>query len=417
MSILEKYKNFDVVIMGMFRWDGPYSSISIALAKEFAKTNRVFYINHPYSYKDDRTILSQAGKEERRKKLKAGQICYEKDPKQSELFTSVFLPLTIPINFLPKGFIYNCLYNYNNRKVEKAIGQVIKDQQIKQYIYINCFDPYFAPILPPRLGAALNIYQCVDDITQEAYIARHGLRLENQAVAAADLTLVTSQELYNLKAPYTDHIAVLNNAADISHFKQAADHSFVRPAELANTSQKIIGYFGNLDSMRIDYPLLKNIAEQYPDMKLLLIGPLNNEEYKEIGLDQMDNVILAGPKHISELPAYLHYFDCAIIPFLCNTLTRSIYPLKINEYLSAGKPVISTPFSEDIKGFEEFIYLSNGTKEHFVQLIKQAIKEDSKDKIKARIDLAGTNTWSARVEQFWTLVDQQLEKKQSTANV
>ena len=165
MSILEKYKNFDIVIMGMFRWDGPYSSISIALAKEFAKTNRVFYINHPYSYKDDFSILSQAGKEERRKKLKAGQICYEKDPKQSELFTSVFLPLTIPINFLPKGFIYNRLYKFNNRRVEKAIGQVLKEQQIKQYIYINCFDPYFAPTLPPRLGAALNIYQCVDDIT------------------------------------------------------------------------------------------------------------------------------------------------------------------------------------------------------------------------------------------------------------
>ena len=139
------------------------------------------------------------------------------------------------------------------------------------------------------------------------------------------MTLVTSQELYNLKAPYTDHIEVLNNAADISHFKQAADSNFVRPAELVNINQKIIGYFGNLDSMRIDYPLLKNIAEQYPQMILLLIGPLNNEEYKEIGLDQMKNVILAGPKHISELPAYLHYFDCAIIPFLCNTLTPVSY--------------------------------------------------------------------------------------------
>ncbi|MEM1322243.1 MAG: glycosyltransferase [Bacteroidota bacterium] len=414
MSTTAKYSNYDVVIMGMFRWDGPYSSISIALAKEFAKTNRVFYLNHPYSLKDYFSLLKGEEKRARRNALRRGQLHYEKDPQLPDNFHSVFLPITLPINFLSKGGLYNRLNAFNNHKIQKAIQQLVKEKNIKQFLYVNCFDPYFAPVLKAPLQPALNIYQCVDDITQEAYIARHGEYLEEAAIRAADLTLVTSAELYRLKSPFTPSIHTLNNAADISNFRRAAEESFDRPEELKGLKGKVIGFFGNLDNLRMDYPLLKSIAEAHPDKHLLLIGPLNNTEYQTIGLDQLPNVILTGPKHISELPAYLHYFDCAIIPFLCNKLTRSIYPLKINEYLSAGKPVISTPFSEDIKSFGEYIYLAKEPTE-FSQQIERAIGEDSKHKRAERIALAGTNTWTARVEQFWTIVGKQLDEKRAYA--
>ncbi|MGO8056082.1 glycosyltransferase, partial [Rhizobium leguminosarum] len=84
------------------------------------------------------------------------------------------------------------------------------------------------------------------------------------------------------------------------------------------------------------------------DKTLVFVGPVQTEEHKAVGLDKLPNVLFVGPKHITQLANYLQYFDCVLIPFRKNTLTKSIYPLKINEYLAAGKAVIATHFSEDI---------------------------------------------------------------------
>ena len=35
--------------------------------------------------------------------------------------------------------------------------------------------------------------------------------------------------------------------------------------------------------------------------------------------------------------------DAGLIPYAINDLTRSVFPMKVYEYLSAGLPVVSTP--------------------------------------------------------------------------
>jgi len=114
--------------------------------------------------------------------------------------------------------------------------------------------------------------------------------------------------------------------------------------------------------------------------------------------------VMTGAKKTEQLPGYLQYFDCALIPFKKNTLTRSIYPLKINEYLAAGRPVVATDFSEDIQGFKDVIYIGRSTGE-FVQLIDQAIRENNSERLQARTTVANTNTWTARVEKFWEILE------------
>src|SRR5690606_17805391 len=98
----------------------------------------------------------------------------------------------------------------------------------------------------------------------------------------------------------------------------------------------------------------------------------------------------AGPKPITELPRYLHYMDCTIIPFKCNELTKSIYPLKVNEYLAAGKAVVSTNFSEDIAEFKNIVYLA-ASHEEFINNIDKAI-EEKMSKVDERVKTAEGNT-------------------------
>jgi len=280
---MQDLKKYDVIMMAIFRWDGPYSSTSISLAKEFAKSNRIFYINHPYSWKDYLNLPNDPALNDRKTALKKGEVRYEKDDKLSDNFTSVVAPLTIPINHFPKGGIYNRFAAHNNKKVVSTIRQVIKDFDITNYVFINCFDPFYVPVLPADLKPAINIYQCVDDISQSDYIAKHGVYLENLAIKKADLTLTTSSELYRIKSAFTNSIHILNNAADISGFQRALTIDYPKPDEFKNITGKIIGYIGNLDEIRVNYPLLKKVAEAYPDDTLILIGPINNTIYKEIG--------------------------------------------------------------------------------------------------------------------------------------
>ncbi|MEO1626147.1 MAG: glycosyltransferase [Bacteroidota bacterium] len=403
------YEQIDIIYLGIFRWDGPFSSISIALAKEFARHNRVFYINHPYSVKDFFN-LQQPSELARRGDLLRNRVRFESGGDLPERLVSVTPPLTLPINWLRQGRLHQRLWQLNDQQIQKTIRKIIKTYGVKKYLFINCFDPYFGHALPKESPPLLNIYQCVDDISADGYSGRHGARLEQQAIRKADLTLVTSHELLRICKQYSDQVYTLNNAADTQNFQRAVFERFAKPDDIRHSRGKIIGYMGNLDNSRVDYPLLKYVAEQFPDDTLLLVGPINNEEYKEIGLDRMPNVVMTGGKSIDDLPPYLQHFDCALIPFLCNKLTKSIYPLKINEYLAAGKAVISTRFSVDIEQFDDHIYLADDA-EHFANLIRTALQEKAVDFQKKRLLLANQNTREARVDSFWQLLQPHLAKR------
>jgi len=104
-----------------------------------------------------------------------------------------------------------------------------------------------------------------------------------------------------------------------------------------------------------------------------------------------------------------------LIPFLCNALTESIYPLKINEYLAAGKPVVSTSFSDDIRSFADCIYLAQNHAD-FINLIDDAISENNPDLVQHRFERANSNTWAARIRQFWEIVESRTEKATHSPN-
>jgi len=211
-------------------------------------------------------------------------------------------------------------------------------------------------------------------------------------------------KIWNLKSKVSPNTHILHNAVDPTVFKSVLTEQFERPKELAGRTGKVVGFIGNLDHLRIDYHLIKKAALHHKDKTFLMVGPLNNTTYKEIGLTEIPNIIFTGGKNLYDLPQYLQYMDCTLIPFLCNTVTKSIYPLKINEYLAAGKSVVATNFSEDINGFNEHIYLADSA-EAFIQLIDTAIAPHSKAQIQKRIDKADSNTWTSRVQEFWDLVE------------
>jgi len=399
-------RNVDIIYFTLFRWKSEFSSISHAFGKELAKQGaRVFYIGHPFTYK---YLLSSDTRGQLNGSLtQALKLQEEKVENVSPDFHSMITPLVAPINWLPPGKLYNYYLQRNEDKIRAAIDEIIDTYDIKEYIFINCFNPFFPYVASKKLPPLINIYQSVDDISQNAYTLRHGYELEKKIARAADMILVTSTNLKEIMSQYNKEIEILHNAADVDNFSRAMTDSFEKPAELEHISGDIIGFTGALDPLRINYELLTAIADKYPDKTLLLVGPYQEELVEASGLSNRDNVVLTGSKHISVLPSYVHFMDTLIIPFNCNQLTKSIYPLKINEYLASGRSVISTNFSIDITGFKDVIHLVDSD-ESFLEIIPTALQDKSPAAMQARIDKARTNTWEKRVEQFWQIINRQL---------
>ncbi len=393
------------VFFTLFRTDNPYSSISLSMARELARAHRVIYVNHPYSLKDVLAGLrsGDAALRSRLWHLLTFQTRFEQVDSIPHNFVAVQPPATLPINWLPNGAVYRFLQKVNNGIVERSIRAALRRERTGEFVYINCYDPFFLGALPKHVGAQLSIYHCIDDISQNPYTARHGERLENEAAAQADLTLVTSTNLLALKKPFARRIETFFNAADVDNFGKVLTETYPRPAELDGRTGKVIGFVGNLDELRIDYPLLKAVALAHPDKTLLLVGPVNSPEPAAIGLDRLPNVVFAGSRPLQQLPPLVQHMDVVLIPFLKNTLTKSIYPLKINEYLAAGRAVVATAFSDDIRTFAHCAYVVDDPT-GFVEAIDRALEEDSDEKIKQRTDTAAGNTWAARIARLHQLI-------------
>jgi teichuronic acid biosynthesis glycosyltransferase TuaH len=402
----------DVVIIGSARWDGPYSSAAFALAKALSKHTRVFYVDNPITISEYFRNRKSATMKRREQALFYGEDFFSIPEKAGSSLLAVTPRLIFPANWLPKGFLYDAVSGFNNRIVAHSLNRLFRIFRMKKYILINSFNPAFGKVVDRlKIRPSVTVYHSVDDIRFTPYLSKHGVRHENDLVSRVDLTLVTSSRLYEMKKPISLNIRLLPNAADTQLFSQALKKELPIPAEIAKLTpdKKIVCYLGNI-CQRIDYVLLKKLAAFHHDKVILMVGPMARDYANPdktyvatSGLNQFSNVIFTGPKPSSELPAFLKHSDCCIIPFLCNDLTKSIYPLKVNEYLSAGKPVVTTPFSDDILKFREVTYISENDSD-FIQLIDKAIHENSEIKAVERTVFSASNNWDARARHFIELI-------------
>ena len=438
--------NTDIICFALSRWDSPISSPSLSLAVELAKDHRVFYIDHPFSWKDLITEYNTEQVKSRRPVWFGPAEPYHRSATFPDKLVFVVPPVTIPVNFLPEGKLYAWLSSRNQQLMEKLLSRIISDFGIKKYIFINFFDPFFFTRLrsshsllasqtgkeslmssdtrktsfmasqtgkeylmssdtrkESKYSQALPvprayIYQCMDEISEVSYTAKHGVRLEREVVEHADLTICTSRALTD-KYRGIGRVEYLPNAVDFELFKAAFLEQLPRPAIFEKfAGSKIIGFTGSVD-YRTDFGLVRLAAEKFPGTIFLFIGPVITVEHKRYEPDDLPNVVFVPARPISDLPAFLQHMDVLIIPYKKNALTNAIYPLKINEYLAAGKPVVATGFSEDIRSFSDLIYLAE-TDEQFVEGIASALEENDETLRHRRFECAASNSWKQRADQL-----------------
>jgi GT2 family glycosyltransferase/glycosyltransferase involved in cell wall biosynthesis len=250
--------------------------------------------------------------------------------------------------------------------------------------------PFWAPLalaLRQHLSWPV-VYDCLDDHAGFASNAPAVVAAEAALIAESDLVLTTARLLYERCAPLARRCVQLPNAADVDHFERAAPH-------LTNLPRPIVGYFGALSEW-FEAGWIEAAARAHPAWSFILIGLNSGVDLRR--LECLPNVHLLGEQPYDVLPAWLHAFDVAVIPFLLNTLTRATDPVKFYEYMAAGKPVVATALPE-LDAHAELFYPARDQAE-FLRQLAAATAEDDPAARAARVAFARANAWPARVVDF-----------------
>lgn len=378
-----------VVCLGIPRWEGSnYLSSTVQLMAELAGSERVMYVDYPYTYKDMLAAVQQKDKGVPLAELRARKPRLQKRQLASGAEVQLLrLPPFMPANFISNHTIYDQLMQWNARRAKRAIKEALATLGWENPIVINAFNPALGNMLVGQLDEAALVYYCYDEISAAPWMARHGARHEAAFLAAADLTLVSSQGLYEHKKDQAQSIALVKNGVDLNLFKATG----TRPADLGD--DPIIGYIGSVDD-RLDYDLIKSVALAYPATELVFVGRIMpSEGLKKI--QDCSNVQLLGPRPIEQLGDYIAAFAVGLIPFVKNDLTAGIYPLKVNEYLALGVPVVSTNFA-DLSDFATQVAVAQHTAAFIQHLQAYLNHQRTAEEMKNRKAFAAQNSWSGR---------------------
>jgi GT2 family glycosyltransferase len=241
-----------------------------------------------------------------------------------------------------------------------------------------------------RFGAKL-VYDCMDDWRNWPSEPKPGARSlsdQDELVRESDLLIVTSRELRDSFAKDGATPEIIPNAADFDFFHNAAPSS-----TLEAIPRPVVGYYGAIADW-FDVDLMAEVAVSRPQYSFVLIGEVTLDDIGK--LKSLSNVHLLGEKPYRELPSYLRQFAACTLPFRMNQLTRAVDPVKIYEYLSQGKSVVSVPLPE-LSPLSELLYFAQGPAE-FASQIDRAVAENDEDLRQKRISFASQNTWDSRVD-------------------
>ncbi|PJI94105.1 glycosyltransferase [Luteimicrobium subarcticum] len=207
-------------------------------------------------------------------------------------------------------------------------------------IWIN--DPSTAALLDAGLPT---LYDITDDWTAASRSKNEltkTIAYEETLLERAAEVVVCSPHLASLKGR-TRAVHLVTNGVDLAAYE--ADQP--RPRDLPPGPVAL--YVGTLHEDRLDVELVCRTARQIGGSgSLVLLGPDALEESSRSALVDAGVVLLGRRPHLA-VPAYLQQADVLVVPHVVDAFTESLDPIKLYEYLAAGRHVVATP----VAGFRD----------------------------------------------------------------
>jgi teichuronic acid biosynthesis glycosyltransferase TuaH len=388
----------DIVVIGLQPWYVELGSNCKNIALEFSKNHRVLYINMPL---DRKTVAREGDNPNIRKHL---EIIRKKEeglfPVAPGLWNYYPKNILESANWLPSTWLFTLACRLNGRRFAADIRTAAGLLGFHDYILFNDNDIFRSFYLKDLLRPKAYIYYSRDNLLGIPWWKKHGARLEPLHIAKADLAVANSIYLADRLRRYNPNSGYIGQGCNLTLFNPAVNHPV--PEDMRTIKGPIIGYVGAITHHRIDSTIIMHIAKARQEWNIVLVGP-EDETFAAGPLHSYPNIHFLGRKDMTSLPAYVRHFDVCINPQLVNEITIGNYPLKVDEYLAMGKPVVATR-TETMQIFGDTVYLADKA-EDYPGLIDLAIAERSESRPAERIRLANSHTWEASVQQIYSLID------------
>lgn len=391
----------DFIITSLQPWDIEIGSTIKNTALEISKQNRVLYVSTPL---DLMTRLRKGGKDSAAYRRRMDVIQGKASPVRqiNENLWVLDCPFTLlSVNKLP-ALLFDLFNRRNNRKLGKWITRQAALLGFNDYIHLIDTDLYRSRYLKEYLRPAISIYYRRDYIIGFPYWRTHGPRCEEALVRQADIVLANSSYFAEQLRPWNPNTHVLNTGVNLELYDSG--RHWDKPEDLQSIPSPVIGYTGALIESRLDSDLMYRIARQLPEYSFVLVGP-EDEHFRLHPLHSLKNVHFTGRKDVTRLPQYIQHFDVCINPQILNPITDGNYPLKIDEYLAMGKPVVATSTHTMRDVFSAHTHLAAAVPEEWVAALRIAVAESDDPELSSRrIAFAHTHSWGHSVDIIYKAV-------------
>jgi glycosyltransferase involved in cell wall biosynthesis len=211
---------------------------------------------------------------------------------------------------------------------------------------------------------------------QDRYDAFTGVDAEQlradvaELARSCDATLATSEELADDLTALGANPLLVPHGVDVDHFRISAGPP---PQDLEGLDHPLVGYVGLLDDY-ISFDHLVAVADALESGTLVLVGRANTDVDR---LVRHPKIRWLGQRPYDTIPLYLQAFSCCLVPFAQNRLTTGVNPIKLREYLAAGRPTVATAMPE-VMPYADVVTIADEPQK-FAQAVLQTLSPGADD--------------------------------------
>ena len=362
-------------------WYHNRAHIDMQLMRRFSRTGTALYVNSIMMRKHK----IQDGKRFTEKLVRKAKSIL-KGLKKSSVGFWVYSPLTLPVHHI------SWARGLNGAILRFQIRRIVRKLRIS--------DPVVWVACPSACDTAIEmrrgklVYQRTDRYEDDPHVDRETiLAYDRKLKAEADITVYVNKSLCDEEAGQCKNAFFLDHGVDYETFA-SAQRNPDRPADIAGIKKPIAGYFGALDAHKLDAGFIEAVANLLPQVSFVFVGKASPDC---ASLSARNNIWMLGQKSYEQIPHYGKCFDVAIIPWRRSRWTQAANPIKLKEYLSLGKPLVSTSAFTELQQYLDVVYVAD-TPEGFAQCIIKALDEDSPERIITRRKKVEKASWDVKAE-------------------